>query len=232
MATIEIPDPDFSFSDVIKRKAKDFCAFQLSEGTLKSVAYGYKGNIDNVLEAIESEYHKIRNGSDQVLFVSEVIIHLYQVKQNYTQPRNAISNVGPPRTFTPKQDQNFEDAINEILYFLYNLSSTNGYSFDKNAFDIEDIKNIDAKINSIIVSLEELKAGHEIIYEFVDELKSDLESLKSDIPLGKKRWYQRAAGIVFSYAGTKGADEVYATLKPQLIDLIQQSPSLVDKLLR
>lgn len=232
MATIEIPDPDFSFSDVIKRKAETFCRTYLSEGAIKSVAYGYRGNIENILNSIESECYTVRNDTDRLILVSELIIHLNGIKQNYKSSRKSMSNVGPSHIITPKQDLDFENTINDILYFVYNLSSSSGYVFDKNAFNEDEIDNIYAKIDMIISSLERVKVGQEVIYEFIEELKSDFESLKSDIPLGKKRWYQRAAGIVFSYASSKGADEVFEVLKPHLTDLIKQSPGLIDKLLK
>lgn len=231
MVTFEIPDPEFSFSTVIKRKAEDLCKLYLETGVIKNIAFGVRGDVQGLENRIELEYLNVRNDSDRFLFILEIINHLNRIKLDYRTPRKGFSNMAPPQIITPKQDINFENTIDDILYFVYNLSSNSGYTFDKNAFKDEERDILNNKIDSILESLERLKVGQEVVFDFVDELKSDFESLKADLPLGKKRWYQRAAGIVVSYAGNKGADEVFDLLKPQLKDLLSQSPDMIDRLL-
>lgn len=94
-------------------------------------------------------------------------------------------------------------------------------------FSDQEANTVYEKIEVILASLEKLETGHEIIFDSIDELKADFESLKSDIPLGKRRWYQRAFGIVVSYVAKKGADEVITALKPDLTELFKHAPEAV-----
>lgn len=67
-----------------------------------------------------------------------------------------------------------------------------------------------------MILLDKLQVGQEVIFNEIDDLKSDFQSLKSDYVLGKKRWYQRLLGITVTHAGEKGLDSVLEQIKPLL----------------
>ena len=120
----------------------------------------------------------------------------------------------------------------QIFYAVRELEKIGITGLDKNVFSVDEVKVINKKIDSILEALNELKAGQEIIFDHIDEVIGDYSSLKSDYPLGKKRWHQRAAGIVVSYAGEKGADELYDAIKPFLKAFMNLDPGIIHKFLQ
>lgn len=230
MATIEIPDPEFSFLDVINRQTRAFTKLYLSLGTIYNISKGIKGNIQSIYNKIDEQYYLIKNDKDKLLFISGLIIHLNKLKKEYNGSTRDV-NINTNTSFYEK-DEVFENMIDDLLYYIYNLSSSNSFSFDKDTFTNSEIDSLFVKIDAITEVLETLKTGNEILYDLIDEVKSDFESLKSDLPLGKKRWYQRAAGIIISYVSQKGADEILTNIKPHLSQLIKASPEIFNRLIK
>lgn len=236
MEYIKIPMPDFSLSDEVKKKAVDTAKSYLRTGTIKSFAYGHKNSRDKFYLLIEQDFYFFRKDEDKLLYISEFFAYIISLYPELNIPEKAFNSFGPPHDLPPlKDDSLVTDKLNELKFFLYNLASQMGYNFDRNAFDSEEVNDLERKINAILIKLDEIQVGNEVIFNEVEglktKLKEDFKSLKSDYPLGKKRWYQRAAGIVVSYAGTKGADEVYGQLKPLIRDFfVNHAPHLIDKL--
>ncbi|WP_345951319.1 hypothetical protein ABDD95_07775 [Mucilaginibacter sp. PAMB04274] len=119
----------------------------------------------------------------------------------------------------------------QIFYAVRELEKAGVTQLGKDTFSVEQVKELSSKVDQVIAILDKLAAGQEIVFNSIEELRSDFGSLKAEFPLGKKRWYQRAAGIVVSYAGNKGADEIYEHLKPALKRLVDMSPAVLEKLL-
>jgi hypothetical protein len=74
--------------------------------------------------------------------------------------------------------------------------------------------------------------GQTALGEEIQDLKTELGSLKSAYILGKKTWKQKATGIVVSFVGKKGTDVAWDAIKPHVKDfLINHSPEIIHKLL-
>lgn len=220
---IEIPAPDFSFSDVIKLKASNLTK-DITKVLIRN-SYQYTDNINNLMQQIELECDKFKNKNHQVIYLIEFLNHLAALKEDMTNTPVILLSKGE---FEEKsEDAKFIDIITQFQFFIYNLSSHCGYHFDVTAFSQDEVNDLNTKVDAILSKLNEVQLGQEIIFDSIDELKSDFQSLKTDFPLGKKRWYQRASGIVVSYLGTKGADEIFALLKPLIKELIHNDPGLM-----
>jgi hypothetical protein len=230
---IQIPVQDFSFEEVIKRKARATIMAKLGIG---NIASSYIGTFEGIQQHINEQISSFSTVNDKLIYVSELIIHVNKIKADFNEERdNSLPTDKGGKLINLKITTQFNEKFDDLLYFLYALIKQEGYELDKNAFVNEEIIDLDRKINAILIKLDEIQVGNEVIFNEVDELKNklkeDFKSLKSDYPLGKKRWYQRAAGVVVTYAGTKGADEIYEQLKPLLHDFfVNIAPHIIDKL--
>jgi hypothetical protein len=215
---IEIPAPDFSFEEIAKDKADDIMTHILYPRALYQFAAG--GNSD-LLNRLVIEITTDLSISERLICIANLLSLLTEAnKEIYRNIHLSVDDKA-----------RCGNAINKIKYKLYSLAKDDGYNFDKNTFTDDEVYDLSNRVDTILEKLNEIQLGQEILFDELAELKEDFASLKSDFPLGKKRWYQRAAGIVVSYAGTKGADEIYEVLKPFLKDFFQNTaPHLIDKL--
>lgn len=210
---IQIPAPDFNFADVVKRKAKTFISQHINESIISMTANEMIGGEDELYSEFDSALYQFKTDGLKITFIGELLLHLQRLKI-----KNSI-----------REGEHYVNFINELQLYLYGLGLDCNYNFDTNAFEDSEVPNLNFKIDAILEKLNEIQLGQEIIFDEIGELRKDFESLKSDYILGKKSFYQRAAGIVVSYAGTKGADEVYDLLKPLLTDLFKtETRHLVD----
>jgi hypothetical protein len=232
MTYIQVPIPDFNFSEVVKRKAKVIVNKYLSVTTIYLNCRTIDGVDSGYNDAIALDLQSFNNKEDKLVYIVEILNLLTEIKQEAKNAPTGLLNIGLiPFGADVSKDEDFLKSLNEIKFHLYNILSGIGYNLDKNAFTDEEVNDLNTKVDLILETLERLKTGQEVIYNHIDELQDDYQSLKSDYPLGKKRWHQRAAGIIVSYAGTKGADEVYEIIKPSLKSLIKHTPELIDRLI-
>lgn len=218
MEYIQIPAPDFSFSEIAKSEAQKIIQNKMHVVAMFGYMQGFK--IDVLEGYVISAFDRLSSKEDKLIFLSELL--------NYLNNHLDESNITHSQTSLPR----YLDGVNKFKYFLYSQAISIGYSFDKNAFTSEETTSLNIKLNDIIDALSQLQAGQDVVFNHIEDIKSDFESLKSDYLLGKKRWYQRAGGIVLSYAGTKGADEMYDALRPYLKKLLQQAPQLIEGVLK
>jgi len=232
MEFIKIPLPDFNFEQVIKSKANEIIYKYINRNNI--LPYGTNKNI--IQDTIKDGLREFVDLRQKLIFINEFIIHVYKLKDEYDKDK-VFSQSQAKRVIEHLEHEKNLLKFDDLLLFLYNSLSTLGYNLDKDTFTTDDVEDLERKINAILIKLDEIQVGNEVIFnefeELKDKLKDDFDSLKSDYPLGKKRWYQRAAGIVVSYSGTKAADEIFEQLKPQLHDFfINQTPHLFNKLIR
>jgi len=188
-----IPYPNFSISEFITRKAKDFCTQRIRDARNISL----KHNIDQ----LETELYKLHNEKDKIQFVAYVINHINEIVAKHL-----------PICKTP--GCRIEPESQELLYFLYGQLEENDLNVDVDRFSRDKTYENNDKLNQIIYHLEELKAGQEIIFEEVDLLTIDsaiteAEELKGLQILGKKKWFKLVAGFAAEYGATKVLDEVF-----------------------
>lgn len=209
---IQIPAPDFDFESIAKKRAKDIIDLYIY---LNNFSNPYLGTSDKIKDDVRADFYDLKEQYLQIVFLNEILLRIVQIKSEHEDIAKKYLVEGQKiKTSINLKHEGTLDSLNEMQFFIYRLIDDTGFNLDKNAFNNDEVSDLNSKINSIIEKLNEVQLGQEIIFDDITVLKKDFESLKSDYPLGKKRWYQRAAGVVVSYAGTKGADEVYEQLKP------------------
>jgi hypothetical protein len=218
---------DFDFDCVIKSQSKEY----LTNG-FKFVSYQDK---DDDRKFVTNGLKRFVNKNDKIIFLLESINFL-NGKLIEVDKRIDFSMTKPSSIYDYEFFQNNEDLKNkknkyqaQIYYAVRELEKLGLNGLDKNAFSNNQVNELTRKINSLLIKIDELTVGQEIIYNFIDELKLNLFEMKSDFPLGKKRWYQRFSGIVASYIGHKGADTLYDLIKPEIMQIIKEIP--IDKFL-
>ena len=206
----------------------------------KSVSYQDR---DDDKKFINNGLKRFINRGDKMIFLIESINHLNGEKLELEGrlDNKVIESFSWDSDNTMAARENYEyhsGLLNRskrcearIFYAVRELEKLGLSELSKNAFSDTNVEDLNRKLNALLIKIDELTIGQEIIYDFIDELKTDLKELGKDFPLGKKRWYQRATGIIVSYAGKKGADVLFEQLKPALMTLIKQSPELIEKLL-
>jgi hypothetical protein len=212
----ELPKSDFKFQHVIKLKAEKFIVSSLNQRSIQSVSKGLKGTVHQMYREIDEAVCEFRIYTQRLLFFGEILNHLVKIKEDGTD------------AFSPTHEKDYKETITLIQFYIYNLCEDYGFKIDTDAFDAIEAVNVQLKIEDIISVLTKLQAGQEVLYNEIQQIKDDFESLKADTPFGKKRWYQRLAGIVASYVGTKGADEILDVIKPYLKEILtEQMPTLI-----
>ena len=218
----QIPAPDFSFEDIAKDKAKDIIRFYLNGNGLIQYVSGANNELSN---NIESEIYTLYNKTERLLCISELINYLIQ---------DVIKlNSNPYNRYSDDDKIIYSKGINKLKYILYSLASTVAdYNFDTNAFTNDEVVDLNQKIDSILSVLEVIKMGQDVLGEEIEELKDELNSLKSAYVLGKKTWKQKATGIVVSFVSKKGSDAAWEAIKPYIKDfLVNHSSEIIHKLL-
>lgn len=216
---------NLDFDDVIKREslvyltnAHRFVAYQDKDDDKKYITNGLKRFI---------------NKSDKIIFLLEAINYLnkelVEINESidYKLPKDCdyvTSSIYERDMYLGNKElkERKTRIENQVFYAVRELEKLGLNGLDKNAFSNSQISDLTRKIDALLIKIDELTVGQEVIYNFVDDLKTDLKELKSEFPLGKKRWYQRLSGIVTSYLGNKGADALYGLLKPDIIKIIKE----------
>lgn len=213
MPTIQISIEDTSFSEVIKRQAQGLIENNLHYYSLFEYATIETENQGEIFFDLKTELKKYFNKVDKTLFITELLIHLGDVREIFIKDFES--------------NQKCFVLLDDITYFLFRELEKLKVGVDKNAFTNSEIKNIRSKINFITKELNKIQLGQEIIFDKMESLKQDLIDILISFGLGKKPFYQRLAGVFATYAGEKGADEVYAILKPYIKAAFANSTKLM-----
>jgi hypothetical protein len=224
------------FDDVIKYESRaylisahKFISYQDKDDDKKYITNGLKRFVDK---------------NDKIIYLVEAINYLNEElsriieRIDYTLPET-YTFTGGIANFSIYEQEHIQDNQerkvqkrryeSQIFYAVRELEKLGINGLSKNAFSKNQVADLTRKIDALLIKIDELTVGQEIIFNHIDELKTDFDELKSDFPLGKKRWYQRFSGIAVSYLGNKGADALYDLLKPDIMKILQDVK--IDKLL-
>lgn len=129
-----------------------------------------------------------------------------------------------------KQKQKKQEILETArLYAIRGLEKLGISKITENAFEKTEVVDVEKKLDIILAKIDTLKMGQEIIYDQIEDFKSEMSDLKNDFPLGKKRWYQRLSGVIAEHAIDKGFEKTIEYLKPDILSLLHKSG--IDKLL-
>jgi hypothetical protein len=221
------------FEGVIRRESREY----LING-YKFISYQDK---DDDKKFITNGLKRFINKNDKIIFLLEAINYLNEEKagaasnldisivENYSWETGHNMWEREQYSYHLGMLNRTKKCEAQIFYAVRELEKLGLNGLDKSAFSNVQVNDLTRKLNALLIKIDELTVGQEIIYNFIDELKTDLKELKNEFPLGKKRWYQRFSGIVASYLGNKGADALYDIIKPDIMKIIQDVA--IDKLL-
>ena len=178
--------------EIVSEIAKDFF-----EGR-----YYYSENPKSFISEVESELYTLGTQSDKLSFLSII--------KNSVESENEIHKEG----CKTEGICNVEKGHLKTIYYLKALMEENGIIERPNdAFSEREIMDYSEKIDKIINDLDELKKGHEIIY---DGLCEEIEQLKNLFFLGKRNWKQLLAGKTIEMVASGIISE---TVSKELINL-------------
>jgi hypothetical protein len=178
--------------EIVSEIAKDFF-----EGH-----YYYSENPKSFISEVESELFNLGNKSDILNFLS---IIKTSVEDENELHKEKCREVGVC---------DVEKDHLKTIYYLKNLIEENGIIEKLNdTFSEIEKRDYSEKLDKIINDLDELKKGHEIIY---DGLYEEIEELKTLFFLGKKNWKQLLAGKTVEMVAGGIVSE---TVSKKLIDL-------------
>lgn len=213
MIVFNLPIDETTFAEVIKRKTNYLKDNLLHEYSLYDYAKNEFDNIEDFWRELKVELKPIQNKTDRSVFISELLVYLGEKRIIIFSDFDG--------------DLNSLQLIDDVSHFLFRELEKINVGVDKNAFTIPEIKNITSKINKIVSKLDKLAIGQEVIFNRVEEMKEDYKDILNSFGLGKKPFYQRFAGIVASYAGEKGADEILVLLKPYIKDVLNNAIKMI-----
>lgn len=197
-----IPLPNFKFSEVVARKAEDFFN---SDIDIKFI------RIEKDTKNIDNQLLVLNNDQDRIQFltclISKAIEGISEHIATCLKPRPCLAEI----------------RLQELLYFLYGKLEKYGIHTNPEYFTTDEINNNNKILNEISYKLDELKAGNNVIYDEIEALKTEIESLKGFYPLGKEKWSQLFKGIVIENLSNKGIDQILAAISPYLIKLFNES---------
>lgn len=156
-----------------------------------------------IIEAAREQLYDIDNQLDKIKFLNIILEGNSKAydrhKPNCTAPDTCPINL----------------AHESISYFLAQELAKLGVQLNEDTFSIDEKESADSKLDKILKELEELKMGHQIIY---DDLKKELEELKELYFLGKKKWYQLFAGKCL---GMVASGIISETVSKQIINAVE-----------
>ena len=136
-------------------------------------------NYPEIIDEAKRQLYKIDAQLDKIKFLDIILEANNKAfdrhKLKYTSPDKCLTNLG-------------HESIN--FYLLQELDRL-GIQINEDTFSNEEKSSAETKLDKILKDLEELKLGHQIIY---DDLMKEMNELKELFFLGKKNWYQLLAG--------------------------------------
>jgi hypothetical protein len=176
----------------------------------KLARQSFDRNIENGFDNYKDVINKIRYGAndinsklDKIKFLN---IHLDLTNDEYNKHLLVCTN--------PEQCQENID-YESIAYFLRQELENLDVTINEDTFTVEEKNKEDEKLDRILRDMQELKLGHQIIY---DDLLSEINELRELYFLGKKKWHQMLAGKFVDMAVSGVVSE---TISKQIIESIK-----------
>ena len=168
----------------------------------RNIEYGFD-NYNDVINKIRYSANDINPKLDKIKFLN---IHLDLVNEKYEKHLLVCKN--------PEKCQENTD-YESIAYFLRQELEVLDVVVNEDTFTAEEKNKSDEKLDQILNQMEELKLGHQIIY---DDLINEINELRELYFLGKKKWYQMLAGKIVDMTVSGIVSE---TISKQILDSIK-----------
>lgn len=154
----------------IKKRADKF---------VKNYIAGQLSDHEKIIYEVQSESYKIDDDLDKITFIRVIL------------EENAREYAKHLLKCTNKDNCSVNYGHETIQYFLTQELNKLGIKTNNDQFTIEEKIIAESKLDKVLEDLQELKIGHELIY---DDLKAEIQHLKELFILGKKTWHQLLLG--------------------------------------
>jgi hypothetical protein len=186
--------------EFIIKIANNFVRDHLSHSVLK---------YEDIIDLAKSKLYEIDNQLEKIKFVNVILEANNKAfdrhKPKCDSPETCLTNLG-------------HESIN---YFLLQELVRQGVQISNNTFTNYEKISTETKLDKILSDIEELKMGHQIIY---DDLIKELNELKELFFLGKKNWHQLLAGKCLSMVASGIISE---TISKEIINSISTATKLL-----
>ncbi len=189
---------------------------KISEKFIQRYLNGRISKYAEIIEAARTQLYDIDNQLDKIKFLNIIL-----------EGNNKTYDRHKPNCQSPENcDVNF--AHESISYFLVQELNRLGVQLNEDTFTVDEKDIADSKLDKILKDLEDLKMGHQIIY---DDLLKEMNELRELYFLGKKKWHQlftvkcieMVTGGIISETVSK---QIIESLGPTLTKFIEiQQPS-------
>jgi hypothetical protein len=159
------------------------------------------GDENKLISKVRSELYEIKPETDKLGFLTIIL------EANETEYQKHLIDCKNPKTcITNKQHQ-------KVAYYLQQELADIGFEIPSDSFTSKEKDELNEKLDSLIEALIE---NEKLVQEQVDQLKQEIEELKSLFIIGKKNWKQLLAGKTGEMVASGIVSEVVS--KP-LLDL-------------
>jgi hypothetical protein len=136
-------------------------------------------HIDKLVNDLENQLYKYNREHDRLKYLSIVSQYIQEVLENHEKECKT------PNCKTSNKYKEAAFFINQMLE-EYGIGINYGQ-----VFTAEERDENNRKLDDLLLEIEKLRMGQEIIY---DDLIKEIEELKNLYFIGKKNWYQILAG--------------------------------------
>ncbi len=176
-------------------------------------------------ENIEDGAFKIRESIKNIKMLGEdfdatmdkikfLTVHIDLVNEAYHEHLKVCKN--------PEHCTENEHAETLLFYLQQELKNL-GVGLDNDTFTYEEKADSESKLDQILKEFQEIKLGHQIIY---DDILKEIQELRDLHFLGKKKWHQLLAGkitemTVGGIISESISKDLLGIVKPQLRNLLE-----------
>jgi len=145
-----------------------------------NIAYGTNSVRDSI-NNIKLLTYDFESEMDKIKFIT---VHIDLVNDEYHRHL---------KTCTDKEDCDINEQAETFLFYLQQELKGLGVAIDADTFTYEEKAVSESKLDVILKQFEEIKLGHQIIY---DDILKEIQELRDLHFLGKKKWHQLLAGKI------------------------------------
>ena len=174
--------------------------------------YTSVNSLNQIKSRINEKLYDFNRNRDKLDFLKILYDKTIEAKEKH--PKNCTCIFDESRNIGLFALEQEVESINK--YFIPEIKSNDSFSVDEES-------NIHSRLNEVLVNLENLGYGQEIIFNEIDDLKNHLG-------IGKHNWFQLLKGKLFDIGLTYGVEklvleEMYSELAKQVKNVI---PTLLD----
>lgn len=177
-------------------------AYKFAEETLM---YG-PGQYERIINETRTHVANIDNHLDKIKFLNTVLEYNSTSQENHS--RECLNRDG---------DCDKDFGYESISYYLTQELNKLGVQINSDAFTTEEKKQNESKLDEILIQIELLKTGQQVLFAEIDELRNLYF-------LGKKNWYQLLIGKTTEMVAS---GIISLTVSEKIVESLNHLPALL-----